>query len=73
MSHTITVKVHRVSGFAAGQEVPVTVDDEGTPLDQFWRRRLRDAKRDQCCEVLTLHEEYESPSDEDWEDEEPES
>ena len=64
MSDTITVKVNRVAGFAPGQEVSVEVDARGNPLDLFWRRRLHDAERDQCCEVLApvnrdLPEEYE--------------
>ncbi len=72
MSDTITIKVHRVSGFAPGEEVPVTVDPEGIPLDRFWRRRLRDSKRDKCCEVVVYHGQVQKPQDESW-DEEPES
>lgn len=56
MSDTITVRVHKIAGFNAGQEIPVTIDRDGTPIEQFWRRRLRDAKRDQCCEVVALEE-----------------
>lgn len=27
-------------------------DNQGIPLKQFWRRRLRDAYIDGCCEVV---------------------
>lgn len=32
--------------------IEVLADDEGTPLDFIWRRRLKDAEIDQCCEVV---------------------
>lgn len=67
MSDTITVRVLRVAGFEPGQEVPVEVDARGNPLDVFWRRRIRDAERDQCCEVVVHHGTVqESPDDEPW-------
>ncbi len=50
---TIRVKVNLPTrGFVVGQEVHVKVDREGTPLDVAWRRRLRDAKIDNCCEIV---------------------
>jgi hypothetical protein len=49
----IRVKVNLpIRGFVVGQEVRVAVDREGTPLDATWRRRLRDAETDNCCEVV---------------------
>ncbi len=45
MSDTIRIKVHRVAGYKSGSEVVVSVHD------RFWQRRLKDAKRDNCCEV----------------------
>ena len=27
-------------------------DDKGVPLDQYWRKRLRDAKIDKCVEIV---------------------
>ncbi len=51
---TIRIKVNLpIRGFVVGQEVRVKVDREGTPLDATWRRRLRDAKIDNCCEIVT--------------------
>ena len=50
---TILIKVNLpIRGFLVGQEVRVKVDREGTPFDATWRRRLRDAKTDNCCEVV---------------------
>ena len=34
-----------------GDIVEVT-DVKGVPTDQYWRRRLRDAKVDNCCRVV---------------------
>lgn len=42
----------RVKGHAVGAVVDVPVDADGTPLDKFWRRRLKDAKIDECVEVV---------------------
>lgn len=39
-------------GYKAGQMVRVEVDADGCPLRAEWRRRLADAKEDQCCEVV---------------------
>jgi hypothetical protein len=35
-----------------GLIVNVLCDKSGTPLDIFWRRRLKDAKIDNCCEIV---------------------
>lgn len=37
---------------AVGDEVRVECDADGTPLDQFWRRRVRDSARDGCVEFV---------------------
>ena len=72
MSDTITIRTNRVAGYRPGEEVEVPVDDRGNVLDPFWYRRLRDAKRDQCCEVVVHHGTVEpEPEAEAW-DEEPE-
>lgn len=53
MSGTIQVKVNgRIPPHPVGSVVKVAVDEEGTPLDHQWRRRLRDAKIDKCCEIV---------------------
>lgn len=68
MSDMITILIHRVAGYRPDHKVVVATDSEGTPLDLFWRRRLRDAKRDHCCEVLNPAA-PEPPADDDWEEE----
>ena len=68
MSDTIKILIHRVAGYSPGHTVIVAADHEGTPLDLFWRRRLRDAKRDNCCEVLNSA----APEEPEELDEEPE-
>lgn len=51
---TIKVKVHKpIIGHEIDQIVSVDCDDEGTPLNFFWRRQLKAAKLDGCCEVVT--------------------
>ena len=68
MHDTIKILIHRVAGYQPGHTVVVAADSEGTPLDLFWRRRLRDAKRDNCCEVLNSAA-PEPPAVDDWEEE----
>ena len=35
-----------------GQEKKIEVDKIGTPIDKFWRRRLKDSKIDNCIEIV---------------------
>lgn len=37
-----------LNGVAPGGKVRVKVDRDGTPLDRYWRNRLRDAAIDGC-------------------------
>lgn len=39
-------------GHKAGEEVSVPCDQHSIPLARSWRRRLKDAERDKCCEVV---------------------
>ena len=41
-----------IPGYTVGQVVEVQCDERGTPLKEFWRRKLRDARLDECCEVV---------------------
>lgn len=41
-----------MKGYEAGREVVVQTDANGVPLEKFWRRRIRDAKIDNCVEVV---------------------
>ena len=44
-----TVTLH---GLKPEGKLKIEVDENGTPLDLNWRRRMRDSKRDGCIEVL---------------------
>lgn len=70
MSDTIRIRVLHpgLPGHSVGDVVEVAVDSEGTPLEQFWRRRLKDAERDDCCEVVTPEALDEEPTAE-WDEE----
>jgi len=39
-------------GVPPGGESQIEVDKQGTPLDKEWRRRFKDAKLDNCVEVV---------------------
>lgn len=39
-------------GYVVGQEIAVECDDDGTPFEDYWFRRLKDAKLDGCCELV---------------------
>lgn len=41
-----------MAGYEAGREVTIQTDRNGVPLEKFWRRRIRDAKIDNCVEVV---------------------
>jgi len=39
-------------GYQNGDVVPVSIDENGRIKDDFWRRRVADAKNDGCVKVL---------------------
>lgn len=41
-----------LKGYEVGREIIVQTDSNGVPLEKFWRRRLKDAKIDNCVEVV---------------------
>ncbi len=48
------IKINKpIIGHSIDQVVDVEVDEEGTPLNFFWRRQLSAAKLDDCCEIVT--------------------
>lgn len=50
---TIEIRVkHGIAGRESGEVVKVEARENGDPEDLFWRRRLRDARVDGCCEVV---------------------
>lgn len=52
-------------GHKAGSIINIEVSDDGTPKDSFWRRRLKDAKIDNCVEFVDEKKETASESDAD--------
>jgi hypothetical protein len=50
---TVRIQVNKaLPGHPVGKIVSVAADSEGTPLDLQWRRRLKDARIDNCCEIV---------------------
>lgn len=41
-----------MAGYKAGRTINISADINNVPLDIFWRRRLKDAKSDNCVEVI---------------------
>jgi len=53
MTKTVKIKVNKtLMNFAAGSVVTLPVDHNGVPFAAFWRRRLKDAETDNCCEIV---------------------
>lgn len=48
----IQIKANAIPGVPPGHVFTVQADSHGTPLDEYWRRRLKDAVTDECCEVV---------------------
>lgn len=44
------LKINNVPGYSG--TVTIQADANGIPLERFWRNRLKDAKFDQCVEVV---------------------
>ncbi len=42
----------RMANHSVGDIVHLPADENGVPLDLFWRRRFKDAETDDCCEVI---------------------
>lgn len=49
---SMQVKINNLPGYTPGTVVTVETDEKGTPLESFWRRRLKDAEIDQSVEVV---------------------
>lgn len=39
-------------GYPKGIELKIKVDTAGTPLERYWRDRLKDSKIDNCIEIV---------------------
>ena len=50
---TAIIKIlDQIPGYPVNTVLTQQCDEEGTPLDYYWQRRLKDAKTDGCCEVV---------------------
>lgn len=45
------IKINNVPGYRG--TINIAEDSYGNPADRFWRRRLKDAKIDNCIEVIS--------------------
>ncbi len=53
MQRTKKLKLNApLRGLNAETIVTLRTDSHGTPLDSYWRRRLRDAEIDGCVEIV---------------------
>ncbi len=51
--NNIRIKVKKqMAHHFIGKIIHLPADKNGVPLDLFWRRRLKDAETDNCCEVI---------------------
>ena len=49
----LEIKVNKpLPGYIVGCIVKIASDKEGTPLDFYWRRRLKEAESESCCEIV---------------------
>lgn len=44
------LKINNVAGYSG--VIDVQTDENGVPLQRFWRKRLKDAETDNCVEVV---------------------
>jgi hypothetical protein len=53
MASTVKIKLNKnINGMKAGKILKIAVDDYGTPVEAYWRRRFKDMKIDRCIEVV---------------------
>lgn len=38
--------------YKKGNVISIVCDESGTPIDQFWRKRLRDSVKDNCVTII---------------------
>lgn len=53
-SNRCYLKINKpLRGYKPGIKIPIVIDsDTGSPIDPYWRRRLEDAKKDNCVELV---------------------
>ena len=49
----IRIKVNvDMDNIRAGTELNIPTDYDGIPLSRYWRDKLKDSKKDNCCEIV---------------------
>lgn len=46
--------------YKKGEIILIEADKEGTPLNHFWRNRLKDSSIDNCVEVISTYKKSKS-------------
>ena len=50
---TIKIKLNvALKNHGSGSIIEIETDNEGTPIDIYWCRRLKDAEIDKCVEIV---------------------
>lgn len=50
---TKQLKINKpLAGHQAGSVISIKTDKQGTPIDRYWRDRMKDAKIDSCVEPV---------------------
>ncbi len=52
MNHIFVKLQTAIDGHPSGQIVRLVSDKNGTPVNSFWRKRIKDSKTDDCLSVL---------------------
>ncbi len=62
VDNKIKIKLNaNLNGFKKGRILQIIVDNSGVPVDNYWYRRLKDSKIDNCIEIIeekTLNKNY---------------
>ena len=51
-SKKLKINTDYIKGCVKDDIVTIFVNDDGVPIDPFWRRRLKEASLDNCCEFI---------------------
>lgn len=52
MKHSYIVMKVDLGQHKKGDQILITVDEDGIPLDHYWRKRLKEAEKDGSCEIV---------------------
>jgi len=59
---TIRLQINKpLQGLQKGATIKLVADENSLPVDNYWRRRLKDADQDGCVEILASKKKVEEP------------